>query len=449
MSLHQVSGPLAGRLLGADAVFEAVSIDTRTLAAGELYIAIKGPNFDGHQFVEQAAHRGAAAAVVSKAVESRLPQLLVEDTRIALGQLGALNRAQFRGKLLAITGSAGKTTVKEMIAAILRQEAAVFATRGNFNNDIGVPLMLLALEASHRAAVLELGANAVGEIFYTANLVSPDVAIITNAADAHIEGFGSLENVVQGKGEIIDGLGADGIAIINLDDPHSGKWIARAGSRRVRTFSVAENADADFLARACEPGANGAYRFELVTAAGAIAINLAHLGKHNVRNALAAAAGAITLGASLEQVKRGLESSSAVAGRLMALPGVNGATVLDDTYNANPESLRAAIEVLANYRGKRILVLGDMAELGSDAPRYHLESARYAVQQGIEQVWGVGKLSSHAVSEIGARGRAFQDKAALVEQLLAEVTQDTTVLVKGSRSARMEEIVNAISGGDQ
>jgi UDP-N-acetylmuramoyl-tripeptide--D-alanyl-D-alanine ligase len=448
-SLSQISTPLAGRLLGADADFSVVSIDTRTLGRGDLYVAIKGPNFDGHRFVEQAGEAGAVAAIVSDTVSSDLPMLLVADTRIALGQLGAFNRDHFGGKVLAITGSAGKTTVKEMAAAILRQTVEVFATRGNFNNEIGVPLMLLELNENHKAAVLELGASSIGEIAYTANMVSPDVAIITNAAAAHIEGFGSLNNVVQAKGEIIDGLGPDGIAILNRDDLNAYKWIERAGSRKVLTFSLEETSNADFYARNYVPDATGAFRFELVTPAGTIEINLAHLGKHNVANALAAAAGAIALGATLEETRRGLETTSAVAGRLVALRGVNGATVLDDTYNANPESVRAAVDVLVNYSGRRILVLGDMAELGDDALRYHLESAQYAVQQGIEEVWGVGHLSSYAVNRIGERGRAFQDKAALVEQLAAIATQDTTVLVKGSRSARMEEIVNAISSGDE
>ena len=385
-TLKQVSERLAGELLNGDASFSSISIDSRSLQAGDLFVAIKGPNFDGHTYVEQVASAGAAAAIVSIPMTSSLPLLRVADTRGALGQLGALNRECFSGKVLAVTGSAGKTTVKEMVASILGACGKVHATKGNFNNEIGVPLTLLNISSEHQYAVMELGASSIGEIAYTVSLTKPDVAIITNAADAHIEGFGSLNNVVQAKGEIIDGLTNEGTAVINSDDLNAYKWLQRAGSRRCLTFSLDEAAGSDFYAKNCHvTDAGGAYSFDLVSPAGEIRIRLKQLGIHNVSNALAAAAGASVLGANLEQIQRGLEQTGSVAGRLFLRTGINGALVIDDSYNANPESLKAAIDVLCRYEGRKVLVLGDMAELGDIALRAHVDSARYALEQGVDQ----------------------------------------------------------------
>lgn len=450
LTLQQISSRLGGKLSGEDVSFSHVSIDSRSIQDGDLFLAIKGPNFNGHRFADDVREKGAAALIVSEPVSAQLPQLSVEDTREALGQLGAINREAFGGKVLAVTGSAGKTTVKEMSAAILRECGEVLATRGNFNNEIGVPLTLLEIDRSHQFAVMELGASSVGEIAYTVALVQPDVAIITNAAEAHIEGFGSLNNVIQAKGEIIDGLSEQGIAIINSDDLNAYKWIQRAGKRRRLTFSLDEATGADFFARNyAETEREGAYRFELVSPEGEKEIILSQLGKHNVANALAAAAGTMALGATLEQVKSGLEQTRTVAGRLSRMTGLNGAQVIDDSYNANPESLRAAIDVLCRYPGRKVLVLGDMAELGDDALNAHIESARYALDSGVDQFFAIGSLSAHAARVFGDRGASFTAKEELADALTKVMNKNTTVLVKGSRSAHMEEVVTAITGGEK
>lgn len=447
MTLAGISQRLEGVVMNGDAEFTSVSIDSRRLQAGDLFVAIKGPNFDGHAFIETASAGGAVAAMVEQPVSNSLPQLVVEDSRHALGLLGALNRENFIGAMLAITGSAGKTTVKEMSAAILSQMGNTLATQGNLNNELGAPLTLLRLTQEHQYAVLELGASAVGDIAYTAALVKPDVAIITNAAEAHIEGFGSLDNVVQGKGEILDALPGHGVAVINGDDLNAYKWIARAGDRRQQIFSLNKKADADYYARDCQLQENGGYAFELVSPQGAIEITLKQLGRHNIANALAAAAATSEMGASLADIKAGLESVAAVAGRLISTQLANGACIIDDTYNANPDSLRAAIDVLSNYQGHKILVLGDMAELGDSALQDHQEAARYALSHGINELLTVGSLSAHAAREYGSQGQAFEDQESLIEALGKRMNSGITVLVKGSRSAHMERIVQAFTGG--
>lgn len=448
LTLAGVSTRLGGTLVNGDAEFSSVSIDTRKLQTGDLFVAIKGPNFDGHAFVEKAQAAGAVAAVVEQPVNSLLPQLVVENSRDALGVLGAINRENFTGLMLAMTGSAGKTTVKEMSAAILAQLGNTLATAGNFNNELGAPLTLLHLAKDHQYAVLELGASSIGEIAYTAALVQPDVAIITNAAEAHIEGFGCLNNVVQAKGEILDALQANGVAVINGDDLNAYKWKARAGDRRQLMFSLDENIGADYYARNCQLQKNGGYAFELVSPQGVIAITLNHLGRHNIANALAAAAATSELGASLVQIKAGLESVAPVAGRLTCITLENGARIIDDSYNANPESLRAAIDVLSQCQGHKTLVLGDMAELGDSALHDHQEAARYALNQGIDNLMTVGSLSAHAAREFGPQGHAFEDHDSLIGALRNRMNGNTTVLVKGSRSAHMERIVQAFTGGE-
>ncbi len=448
-SLQQVASKLEAKAIGADVEFDSVSIDTRTLQRGDLFVALKGPTFNGHTFADTAFQKGACALVISEPVTSGLPALLVNNTREALGQIGQLNRAAFQGKVLAITGSAGKTTVKEMAAAILNQKGKVLATRGNFNNEIGVPLTLLRIAADDDYAVLELGASSIGEIAYTASMAKPDAAIITNAADAHIEGFGSLSNVVQAKGEIIDGLPEQGVAIINIDDLNAYKWLQRAGSRPVTTFSLSNKPEADFAARDIVVDATGACQFVLLSPLGETTVKLHHLGKHNVANALAAAAGAMVLGASLDEIKTGLEEAMPVAGRMISQKGINDCRVIDDTYNANPESLRAAIDVLAMCQGRKILVLGDMAELGDEALRGHVDSARYALDKGVDELYAVGNLSSHAARMFSGFGHSFADKETLIAALVPAIDGDTTVLVKGSRSARMEQVVRAITGGEE
>ena len=452
LSLNEFGAMLGEHSSGGrnnDIHFDSVSIDTRTLAAGDLYIAISGDNFDGDDFVEQAVAAGAVGAVVSRDLDADIPLLPVANGRHALGVVAAYNRDQYAGKVAAVTGSAGKTTVKEMTANILRQCGEVLATRGNFNNDIGVPLTLLELAASHDYAVLELGASSIGEIAYTVDLVRPDVSILTNAADAHIEGFGSLSNIVQAKGEIIDGLKDDGTAIINADDLNAYKWLQRAGDRNTLTFSLDADSGADFYADNLQLAAGGGYDFDLVTPQGSERVSLYQLGEHNVRNALAAAAAAMTLGATLDQVSAGLQSVQPVNGRLVRKTGLAGARLIDDSYNANPESLKAAIRVLAQIDGVRVLVLGDMAELGEETVQAHRECGAYARAQGIDVLLSCGVLSAHASQAFNegeaTEGQHFTDQAALVEHLTPLLNKQTTVLIKGSRSAHMEDVVAAIS----
>ena len=447
-SLHQVATKLGGKAIGADVEFNSVSIDTRSLQKGDLFVAIKGPSFDGHKFTDTALENDAKALVVSESVSTELPSIQVSNTREALGQIAGLNRDVFQGGVLAITGSAGKTTVKEMAASILSQKGQVLATRGNFNNEIGVPLTLLRIDSTDDFAVMELGASSIGEIAYSAALVKPDVAIITNAADAHIEGFGSLNNVVQAKGEIIDGLSELGLAVINADDLNAYKWLQRAGTRPVTTFSLSDKQGADFAARNVVVNSAGACKFTLASPDGEVSVQLEHLGKHNVANALAAAAGTMALGATLEEIKTGLEQAQPVAGRLTSQIGIKGACIIDDTYNANPESLRAAIDVLCRCEGKKVLALGDMAELGDEALRGHTDSAKYALEQGVDELFTVGNLSSHAARVFEERGHSFANQDALIESLINSINQETTVLVKGSRSAHMEQVVRAITSGE-
>jgi UDP-N-acetylmuramoyl-tripeptide--D-alanyl-D-alanine ligase len=446
--LSDIKEILAARLINGDAQFTALTIDSRQLRKGDLFVAIKGPSFDGHAFVEPVHAAGAVAAVVEHTVDSDLPQLVVGDSRDALGLLGGINRNNYKGAMLAITGSAGKTTVKEMSAAILSRMGHTLATQGNFNNQLGVPLTLMRLAAEHQYAVLELGASSIGEIAYTAALVKPDVAVITNAAEAHIEGFGCLNNVVQAKGEILDALPEQGVAIINGDDLNAYKWIARAGARRQLVFSLDEHSGADFYARDLKRQVSGAYSFELVAPQGEITVNLNQLGQHNIANALAAAAATSEQGASLDAIKAGLETVAAVTGRLSSTTLANGARIIDDSYNSNPESLRAAIDVLSQCKGHKILVLGDMAELGDSAMRDHQEAARYALEQGIDELMSVGGLSAHAAREFGLQGHAYERHEILIETLRKRMNGNTTVLVKGSRSAHMERVVQAFTDGE-
>lgn len=446
-TLSQLSQALQGELQGADVGFERVSTDTRSLAAGDLFVALSGPNFDGNRFVEQAQANGACAAVVSAFQPSALPQLRVSDTRLALGQLGALNRQRFSGPVVAITGSSGKTSVKEMLAEVLRGRGAVHATRGNLNNEIGVPLTLLALGEQHRYGVIELGASGPGEIAYTVGLAAPQVAILNNAGGAHLEGFGSLQGVVRAKGEIFDGLAAGGTGIVNRDDPHASVWLQQLSAlsgRRVLTFSL-NSAEADLFASHCEVDASGCYRFVLNTHQAQVPVALGVIGQHAVANALAAAAAALALGFELEEIAAGLNRFKGVAGRLRVMRGIEGSRLIDDSYNANPDSVKAAIRVLADLSGSRVLVLGNMAELGDDTIALHAEVGLYARQLGIEQLIAVGELAANAAAGFGDGAEVFSDCAAAASWLAARITHDSVVLVKGSRSSHMEDVVTTLS----
>lgn len=450
MTLSQLADTLHGRVPGDDARFDGVSIDSRAIAAGDLFVALVGPRFDGHDYLDDVAAKGAVAALVQREVPgSTLPQLVVADTRLALGQLGALNRAAFSRPVAAITGSSGKTTVKEMLASILRTQGPVLATRGNLNNDLGAPLTLLELAPQHTAAVIELGASRVGEIAYTVGLTRPHVALITNAGTAHVGEFGGPDKIVEAKGEILEGLGEGGKAVLNLDDKAFPIWQARAGQHAVLTFSL-DNAAADFHSSARHSDARGCPSFTLHGPDGEVFVQLNLLGTHNVLNALAATAAAHALGVTLVGIQAGLNAVQPVKGRTVAQLAVNGARVIDDTYNANPTSMCAAIDILAGFSGRTVLVLGDIGELGAWAEAGHRQVGEYAVDK-VDALYAVGPLMRHAVTAFGAQGQHFANQADLIAALAAEQGSNTTILIKGSRSAAMENIVVALcgSGGEK
>ncbi len=445
LSFDQIIGRLKAVPYGRAITFNQISTDTRDLKPGDLFVALNGASFDGQIFLRQALDAGAVGAILSHHPSCDCSALVVSNTTDALGTLGLINREKFDGMLLAITGSAGKTTVKEMAASILKQQKKVLATQGNFNNEIGVPLTLLNIDDSHEVAIIELGASSIGEIAYTSALVKPDVAIITNAADAHIEGFGSLNNIVQAKGEIIDALTADGTVILNIDDLNSYKWIERADGRNCISFSLDQKSGANYYASNYVINSDGTYQFKLESPIGSVAIKLNYLGKHNVANALAAAAGSIALGASLIDVKLGLEQATPLYGRLITCKGYHDAVVIDDSYNANPESLRVAIDVLCQYSGTKILVLGDMSELGDEALQAHQEAGRYAKKQGVDELLTVGHLSAYAAQTFGVYANSYDNKNLLIDALKPLLTANTIVLVKGSRSSSMEDVIKAIT----
>ncbi|WP_019408598.1 UDP-N-acetylmuramoyl-tripeptide--D-alanyl-D-alanine ligase [Pseudomonas psychrophila] len=443
--LSEIAATLNGRLVSVDSRFNGVSIDSRAIAQGQLFIALTGPRFDGHDYLNEVAAKGAVAALVEREVpESALPQLVVKDTREALGQLGALNRAGFDKPVAAITGSSGKTTVKEMLACILRTRGPVLATKGNLNNDLGVPLTLLELTLEHTAAVIELGASRVGEIAYTVAMTKPRVAVLNNAGTAHVGEFGGPEKIVEAKGEIIEGLDADGVAVLNLDDKAFGIWQARAAGRKVLSFSL-DNAQADFYASALVRDARGCQGFKMHTPLGVEQVQLNLLGSHNVANALAAAAAAYALGVSLFGIKTGLEAVLPVKGRAVAQLTSTGLRIIDDTYNANPTSMCAAIDILAGFSGRTVLVLGDIGELGEWAEQGHREVGAYAADK-VSALYAVGPLMAHAVAACGHQARHFANQADLIQALRTEHETNTTILIKGSRSAAMENVVAALCG---
>jgi len=456
MLLSQAAQALGARLIGEDVRFAAVSTDSRKIKAGDLFIALRGEYFDGYEFVAGAAQDGAVAALVnadSYAAHPPLasspypPLLVVEDTRIALGQLAAYWRKQFDIPLVAITGSNGKTTVKEMLAGILRLAAgsddAVLATQGNLNNDIGMPLTLLQLNAQHRYAVIEMGMNHPGEIDYLTHIACPDVALITNASGAHLEGLGSVEAVAHAKGEIFAGLKPQGTAVINADDDYAPLWRTLAGSHPLLEFGLDQPAD---VSGQWQPQGIG-LRLDAQTPSGDFSADLRVPGAHNARNALAATAAAAALKVPLETIAMGLEKFSGVAGRLQRKAARHGATLIDDTYNANPASLRAAISVLAQADGKRVLVFGDMGELGDNAAAFHAGIGTEARSAGIEKLLALGALSVNAVRAFGCGAEHFERIEDLQKALEDELDEDTTVLVKGSRFMKMERVVQYLEGG--
>ncbi|MEW6678140.1 MAG: UDP-N-acetylmuramoyl-tripeptide--D-alanyl-D-alanine ligase [Pseudomonadota bacterium] len=441
MRLHEAAQAIGATPAGEDVEFTRVETDTRKLTPGCLYVALKGANFDGHAFVAKAMEQGAAAVMVADASPlTPHPSLRVDDTRLALGRLAAWHRSRMPARLAAITGSNGKTTVKEMLASICAADAgesAVLATAGNLNNDIGMPLTLLNLTPAHRYAVIEMGMNHAGELSYLTRLAQPDVALVNNALRAHLGFFDGVEAIARAKGEIYEGLKPDGVAIINADDPHAGMWRGLNGDRQIMSFGCDAQADVRI--------GDGYPSLVLHSPAGTIETTLQVPGEHNRRNAAAAATVALALGISPATIARGLSAYSGTKGRLQVHPCLMGATLIDDTYNANPDSVLAAIGVLAARPGTRILVLGDMGELGPTAPALHREVGEKAKAAGIQRLLCLGELSVNTAQGFGAGGMHFER----IEELLAEVEQalgtDVTVLVKGSRFMQMERVVQSFA----
>ena len=447
LHLADAAQMMGGQLLGADAPFSGVSTDSRKLLPLELFFALRGPRFDGHEHVAAAFARGAAAVVVERRLEIGAAQILVDDPRLALGRLAQAWRGRMNAQVLALTGSNGKTTVKQMTAAILSRVAPTLATEGNLNNDIGVPLTLLRLSVGHRYAVIEMGANHAGEIGYLSRLARPDVALVNNAMAAHLEGFGSLDGVAMAKGEIYGGLADSGIALINADDRYADLWRRIAGARLFYTFGFAAGADLCGQRSADADSPAGRLRID-GPGDFSVDLRLPLPGEHNARNALAAAALALAAGAGAEQVRAGLESLAAVPGRLEFKRAACGARLIDDSYNANPGSLRAALAVLAEQPlqpgGERWLALGDMAELGNDAARIHAEMGALASQMGVARLFAAGPLAAAAADAFGAGASHHGDADAAAAAIAAELHGAVCLLVKGSRSAHMERVVAAL-----
>jgi len=441
-SLKVISMDLQARLLGEDRAFAGVTTDSRKVREGCLYVALRGERFDGHDFVPAAIKAGAVGCVVERPCGEDFSQLIVKSSRRALGDMARAWRRRFSLPLVAVTGSNGKTTVKEMIASILGQQYKILATRGNLNNDIGVPLTLFDLGSEHQAAVIEMGANHPGEIDYLAGIALPDVAVVTNAGPAHLEGFGDLSGVARAKGELFTRLPPDGTAIINRDDEFYDLWRALAGERKVLSFGL--HAEADIQARREFLTETGGETFILHTPRGESRVRLGLVGRHNTLNALAAAAACYAEGVDIPHIVTGLERVVPVAGRLQFLRGLRGALVCDDTYNANPLSLKAALEALSELPGPRWLVLGDMGELGPEGERLHREAGALARDLGVQRLFGLGQLCAAAVESFGAGGQHFARLEDLLAALLPGISKEHRVLVKGSRSMRMERVVQAL-----
>lgn len=443
MKLSRAAEYLETTCQGDDVTFIGCSINSRDIKTGEMFIALRGEHFDGHDFINDAIKRGACAALIDKDDSISVPSIRVSNTRYAMGTLAQQWRNKFDIPLVAITGSNGKTTVKEMLTSILRLKAPVLSTSGNLNNDIGVPLTLFGLGQDHKFAVIEMGANHPGEIARLGQIARPTVAVITQCAPAHLEGFGSIDGVASAKAEIYENLEPVGIAIINADDPYADFWRGKISG--LRQFSFGLDKPSDLTATSVHQSSeSGKTNFVLSSTAGSIDITLSLLGKHNVLNALAASACALCLDIDMSLIKQGLEMMTAVKGRLELKSGPGNSRIIDDTYNANPASFDAAINVLSAFQGKRWLVLGDMGELGSNAEKLHHEAGAKAAANGIDKLFSLGDLSQASTYSFGEGAKHFKVIDQLITNIRDEIDQDVTVLVKGSRAMHMENIVNAL-----
>jgi UDP-N-acetylmuramoyl-tripeptide--D-alanyl-D-alanine ligase len=441
-SLAFIAQATGGRLVGADRVVDGVATDTRALPGGDaMFIALKGEQFDGHAHVQAAIDGGCVAALVARELAIDAPQVVVADTERALAAFAAAVQRERSTTVLAITGSNGKTSVKTLLLSILQQVGSAYASPGNRNNEIGLPLAVLDAPDDARFAVYEMGAGKPGDIAYLTAIARPDVSLVNNIAPAHLERMGSLLGIAGTKGAIYDALPADGVAVVNADDDFAAYFIERVADRRVLRFGL--DTAADVQARDIRLDADGA-RFVLAAPGGDIAIALPMPGRHNVRNALAAAAIALAVGASLDQVRAGLEAVQPVAGRLVAHALRSGAVLVDDSYNANPGSLAAAIDTLANSGNEAWLVLGDMRELGADEIALHARAGQQAKAAGIARLFALGELSAHAVAAFGDGAQAFDSHDVLADALAAGLRPGVRVLVKGSRGSAMDRIVKAL-----
>jgi len=445
-----------GDMFGDDFAFSTVGIDTRTLLAGDIYIALKGEQFDGHHFIPQAIEKGCSALVVSDSALAKaksVPVLRVENTLQALGECGRINRERFAGPVIGLTGSSGKTSTKNMLECILQESGSTCATQGNFNNEVGVPLTLLSISDKHKYAVVEMGARKLGDIRYLSKLVQPDVAILLNAGTAHIDIFGSQENIAKGKGEIFTALKDGAAAVVNYDDPAKAAWLSSLKGKSTLTFSLSDTA-ADVFASdiVCD---DTSCRFTLNYRGNKQPIHLCVPGQHNIMNSLAASAAVIHLGFDLPSIARGLSKLNAVAGRLMNIPCSEQLVIIDDSYNANPASMKAAIDVLALRTGFKVAVLGEMAELGDFSRKLHLELAKYISSSAVDRVYLIGEHAVEMAEMIGEKAIAAQRKAEILESLdqqdnIFDVHEhynelvSTSILIKGSRSTAMDELVDMI-----
>lgn len=440
----------AGEQIGKSVTLSHITTDTREIIEGSLFVALIGERFDAHQFAQQAINAGASALLVSRRLDIPATQIVVEDTRIGFGKIGAWVRENVPAKVVGLTGSSGKTSVKEMTAAILKQCGETLYTAGNLNNDFGVPMTLLRLTPEHRFAVIEMGANHQGEIAYTTHLVKPEVALVNNLAAAHLEGFGSIEGVAKAKGEIFQGLPPHGVAILNAESNDRDNWQPVLADKRILTFSATEQGQKgnDYYATDVKFTVEGT-AFRLHTPNGACEVILPLPGQHNIANALAAAALSQSVGASLDAIKQGLATLTAVPGRLYPIKLSESVLLLDDSYNANVGSMTAAANVLASMPGYRIMIAGDMGELGEDTESCHRKVGKALHEAGVDKVLTVGQYSQWIAQESQV-GEAFATKSLLAERAreLIQEHQVVTLLVKGSRSAAMEEIVMTLQEKD-
>lgn len=441
--LSTIAARLGAPFEGADAAVTRIVTDTRALRPGDLLVALRGERFDAHEFLAQAREKGAVGAVVDHPVADSLTQIVVPDTRLALGLLARAHRLDWDGQLIAVTGNSGKTTVKEMLSSILSRRAPTLATRGNLNNDIGAPLTLLELAAEHRYAAIELGANHLGEIAWTTALAKPQVAVITNVTGAHVGEFGGMGQIAQAKGEILAGLSSDGYAVLDRDEAYFSVWRALAGRARVVDYGIDDGASVTARDLVCDPA--GRYAFTLcLPGEASVRVGLSLMGRHNVRNALAAAAATHALGFGAAEIAAGLEACRSMAGRMQVVDGIRGSCVIDDTYNANPGAMRAALEALSSLPSPRWCFLGAMGELGEDSERLHAEVGRSARDLGLDFLGTYGEPARAASEAFGHEGHHFDDWAALERFAQDQLPSRASVLVKGSRSAGMERLVAAL-----